>query len=110
MRYIRKIRRTITKDRKNLIENLLWFLAGIATLPTIALAFGLLSGFSVQLLSSMVLIESLMILILIFPLLFLRDKISMADHYFKRNKISWQQLESDEDYSEAFNKATKNDK
>lgn len=110
MKYIRKIRRTITKDKKSLKKDLLLFLAGIVASPTIAIIFGWLSGLSVQLLSSAVIIESLIILILIFSLLFLLDRLSIADKYFKRNNIHWQQLESDEDVSEGFNEKPKKEK
>jgi len=107
VKYIRNIRRTITRDRKNLIGNLLWFLAGIAALPTIASIFGWLSELPVPILSSSVLIESLTILLLIFSLMILRDKLSLATDYFKRNSISWAKLEDDDLFSDGFNKAIK---
>ena len=110
MKYIRKIRRAITKDKKSLIKDLLLFLAGIAALPAIVAIFGCLSGLSNQLLSAAVLIESLTILILIFSFLFILDKFSIADNYFKQNNIHWQQLESDDEFSEGFNDAVKKDK
>ena len=106
MKYKRNIRLTITKDRKSLIGNSLWFLAGIAVLPTIGSIFGWLSELPVAILSSSVLIESLLILLLIFSLLFLHDKLSLANDYFKRNSVSWVQIESDALMGEGFNKKT----
>ncbi len=109
MQCIRNIRRTIKKDRKILLSNLLWFLVGIVALPTSVSILNWLSTLSPQFLSSAALTEFLIILILLISLLSLRDKISVANIYFKDNKISWDQLESDADFGEAFDEAAHKD-
>ena len=110
MQCIRNIRRTIKRDKKVLLSNLLWFLVGIVALPTSVSILNWLSTLSPQFLSSVALTEFLMILILLISLLSLHDKISIANIYFKNNKITWDQLESDADLDAGFKDATKNDK
>lgn len=105
MQYIRRIRHTIKKDKKVLIINFLWFLVGILALPTSVSILGWVSTLSVQFLSSVALTEFLIILILMISICSLRDKISVANIYFKDNKISWDQLESGADLDTDFKEA-----
>ena len=110
MKYIRSIRHTITRDKASLIASFLWFLAGLVAWPTTTGLFGLLSQLSVQQLSSMVIIEGLLLLILIFSLLYLLDQRSAVSDYFKRHEIQWNQVEADARYVGYFNEACEKDK
>ena len=110
MQYIRHIRRSIKKDKKILISSLLWFLLGIVTPATSFSIWHWISTLSVQFLSALVLIECLILIVLLFALFFLHDKIKVVDVYFKDNNIQWNQLEENADLDTNFKEATNNDK
>jgi len=107
MKYIRHARQYIQRHKLDLILNLFWFFAGLAAIPCISGLFGWLSEWSSSLLYALVTIQSLLLLILLISLFFLLDRLKIANKYFKGIGKSWGELESEAEFSEAFEEAIK---
>jgi hypothetical protein len=107
MKYLRNIRRSTIRHKSDLIVNLLWFLAGLTVVPCISYLVGWLTKWPLSVLYAVVLVEALFLLILAVSLLFLLDKLSIADKQLKNIGETWQELENEADFGDAFDEATK---
>ena len=104
MKGIRYIRRSIIRDKLNLIKDMLLFLAGLTIVPGLSYLFGWLAKWPAPVLYVVVLIESLLLLTSIISLLFLLNRLSLANKYLKDTNTTWQELEMELETEVAFNK------
>jgi glucan phosphoethanolaminetransferase (alkaline phosphatase superfamily) len=104
---IRRLRKWLDKDKSNQKVNLLWFIFGLAISPCLCWLYEANQRLLPQVLSGAVIILVLLLLILSISLAFLQDRLKVINRYLKDQNITWDAVENDVAYSEAYDEAKK---
>lgn len=107
MSRIRRIRLYFEKNKIDQKINFLWFLAGLVTIPLISGLVGLLLKFESVWLCAIVVIESMIIAALSITCAVFLDKIKVVNKHLKETNTTWEQIESNFEFGNAFEEAAK---
>jgi len=106
MKRIRKVRTYLERHKIDQKVNSLWYLAGLATIPAIAGISGLLLKLTPAWLCGLAIVEGILIAFLSLVCAVLLDKLKLAEKYLKAQNTTWDEIESDVEFSDAFGEAT----
>lgn len=99
---ISRVRTYLEQHKLDQTINFLWFLMGLAIVPVIGALFGWLAKLPPVLLCILVVMESAILIYLLFRSVILFNRIKVVNIYLKKKNITWEAVESDVMYGEAF--------
>ncbi len=105
MKKIRRVRTYLEQHKLDQKINLMWFFAGLVTLPAIAVIWGQLLKLPPVWLCGLAIVESISLAFLLFAYALLLDKFKVINTYLKDQNITWCEVVSEVEYSEAWDEA-----
>jgi len=107
MKNIRKIRLYLKSHKTDQKINLLWYFAGLVTIPALTGVTGVLIKLKAEWLVALIVMESFLLAFLSVFCAICLDKIRVASKHLKETRVTWEQIESDFEFGNAFEEATK---